>query len=81
MKAKTSKAQKEVLQMKRVTQQETQHLKGADYFAYVRQRVNDSYPFPLRHVRLTPSEPAAAALLASDGHGEYRAGNKKRKRA
>jgi hypothetical protein len=72
MKVRTSKARKEVWQMKRLAQKETQHLKGAEYFAYVRQRVTDAYPFPLRHVRLTPDEPAASVMMACDGHREYR---------
>ena len=72
MKAKTSRALKEVWQMKRLAQQETQHLKGDQYFAYVRQRVKDAYTFPVRHVRFTPSVQVAGALMVSDGHGEYR---------
>jgi len=72
MKAKTSKALKEVWQMKRLAQKETQHLKGEDYFAYVRQRVTDAYPFSLRHVRFPPDESTASVMMASDGHAEYR---------
>ncbi|MCX7003019.1 MAG: hypothetical protein NTV22_07070, partial [bacterium] len=62
----------EVWQRKRLAQKETQHLRGAEYFAYVRQRVTDAYPFPLRHVCLTPDEPAANVMMVSDGHGAYR---------
>jgi len=77
MKARTSKALKEVWQMKRLAQKETQHLKGTEYFAFVRQRVKDAYPFPLRHVRLI-SKPAAGAMMACDGRGEYRVRRKMR---
>ena len=71
MKAKNSIALKEVQQMKRLAQKETQHLKGHEYFASIRQRATDAYPFPLRHVHLTSNEPAASLMMVSGGHGEY----------
>ena len=72
MKQNIDKALDEVAKLKRAAHEETKHLSGEAYFAYVRERVDKSLPFPVPRVRVRGIARAAQPRIAAEPAAEYR---------
>ena len=72
MKQSIDKALNEVRKAKEAAYEETKHLSGEAYFAYIRKRVEKSFPFPIRRVRVRGIAGAAQSQVAAEPVADYR---------
>jgi len=77
---KTSKALQEVWEMKAAAYEETKHLQGAAYFAYIHAQVRQLLPAGMKLRTVTEvRRPNLAATMIAETPAKYRAGRRQTK--